>query len=79
MYTDERLRTMRLQFLRDNKPEEYSRLIDAGELDDHLQERADATWTQFRAYFNDGTVGYAGDAQAWQWAVRVTIYETEPD
>ena len=41
MYDDGRLMQYRRTFLRDNRPEEFERLTKNGELEAHLQQRAD--------------------------------------
>ena len=75
MYHDDRLKEYRLTFLCENRSEEYMRLVDAGELEDHLQERADACRREVDRLVENGTF----EGQAWQWAIRTTLLEAEQD
>ena len=76
MYDDDQLKEFRLNFLRDVKPVEYERLLQEGELEDHLQERADACRTEQARLVENGTTF---DAQAWQWAIRSVLLESPWD
>ena len=75
MYDDDRLKEYRRNFLRENRPEEFERLVNAGELEDHLQERADACRREADRLVENGTF----EGQAWQWAIRTTLLEAEQD
>ena len=76
MYDDDRLKEFRRNFLRDNRPEEFERLTNAGELEAHLQERADACRREQERLVASGTTF---EGQAWQWAIRTTLLEAEQD
>ncbi len=75
MYDDDRLKQLRRNFLRDNRPQEFDRLTNDGELEDHLQERADACRREAKRLVETGTF----EGQAWQWAIRTTLLEVEQD
>ena len=76
MYDDERLMDLRRNFLKGNRPKELRRLRDAGELEPHLQERADACRREVERLVKSGETF---EGQAWQWAIRTTLLETSPD
>lgn len=76
MYHDDQLKEFRSNFLANVRPEELSRLRNAGELDDHLQERADACSREATRLVEQGTTF---EAQAWQWAIRTELLESERD
>ena len=76
MYHDDRLKEMRLNFLRDNRKSEYRRLRRDGELEEHLQECATACRMRAKSYVDSGETH---EGQAWQWAIRVVLLETPPD
>lgn len=75
MYDDDRLKQLRRNFLRDNRPQEFDRLRNTGELEDHLQERADACRREAERLVESGTF----EGQASQWAIRTTLLEVEQD
>ena len=76
MYDDDRLKQLRRNFLRDNRADEFNRLAAAGELDGHLQERADACRVKANWFVESGTTF---EGQAWQWAIRTILLESPMD
>ena len=72
---DEELKTYRLEYLRDCQNKEYRRLARKGLLDEHLQEMADAA----RAFAEDLIKRGEFPPQAWQWAIRVKLLDSEMD
>ena len=76
MYDDDTLKKLRSNFLRENRPQEFNRLRNAAELEDHLQERADACRREAKRLVETGTTF---EGQAAQWAIRTTLLEVERD
>ena len=72
---DEDLKTFRRDFLKDCQPKEYRRLARKGELEAHLQSAADEARRFAEILVSQGTA----PAQAWQWAIRVKLLESEMD
>ena len=75
MYSDDQLMDMRENFLKENRPEEFKRLQREDELEAHLEERAVACVERAENYIKQGVM----DQQAWRWAIRVALLETDPD
>lgn len=75
MYSDDQLIDMRENFLRNNRKGEYERLQRTGELETHLEEHAAACVRRAKSYVNQGE----SEVQAWQWAIRVVLLESDPD
>ena len=75
MHTDEQLKAMRLRYLRDCKPQELGRLHKEHSLDEHLQRKADRCRSRADSLVESGTF----EGQAWQWAIREVLLETEAD
>ena len=76
MYSDDDLKRLRCNFLRDCRPKEYRRLKKAGELDEHLQKMADLCSRRAVRLVENGTTF---EEQAWHWAVREVLLETKWD
>ena len=76
MYDDDHLMQLRLNFLKGSRPKELRRLRREGELDSHLQNRADACRREAKRLVDSGETF---EAQAWQWAIRTRLLETLPD
>ena len=74
-YTDEELREKRLHYLRTCKPKMLRELRRNGELDAHLEKKARRCRERAQDLIDTGT--YEG--QAWSWAVREVLLETEAD
>ena len=73
--SDEELKTYALEYLRDCQNKEYRRLARKGLLEEHLQEQADAA----RAYAEDLIKQGQFPPQAWHWAIRVKLLDSEMD
>ena len=76
MYPDDDLMDKRLKFLRENRPKEYRRLKQAGTLDAHLEAAAAACVREAERLI---ATGATFESQAWQWAIRSKLLESEPD
>ena len=76
MYSDDDMKRLRRNFLRDCRPREYRRLRKAGELEDHLQRMADLCGRRAAGLVRGGTTF---EAQAWHWAIREVLLETAWD
>ena len=76
MYDDDRLKTLRYNFLANNRPTELRRLTREKKLDEHLQEMADACRREAAGL---QVSGITFEGQAWQWAIRSVLLETEWD
>ncbi len=75
MYSDDQLMGMREKFLKENREEEYERLRQAGDLETHLEEHAAACVSRADSYIRQGE----SESQAWRWAIRAVLLETDPD
>ena len=73
--TDEDLIEYRRDYLRDCDRQEYRRLARKGQLDAYLQEKADECRRNAERLIKHGTF----PPQAWHWAIRETLLETERD
>ena len=73
--SDEELIEYRRNYLRDCDNKEYRRLARKGQLDDHLQEKADKCRANAEDMVEQGTF----PPQAWHWAIRETLLESERD
>ena len=73
--SDEQLKEYARRFLRECKNTEYRKMAKAGELEEHLQTRADAA----RRYAEDLIAKGEFPPQAWHWAVRVHCCDSERD
>ena len=76
MYDDDRLKLYRRNFLKNVRPEDLEERERAGTLEDHLQERADACRKEAERLV---TSGQTFEEQAWQWAIRTELLESQPD
>ena len=76
MYSDEHLKELREDFLRESRPKEYRRLKKAGELEAHLQREAERCRRRAQELV-DTHITFL--QQAWQWAIREVLLETEWD
>ena len=74
-YTDDKLKELRLKYLGDCKPSALKKLKKSGELDSHLQRRADMARRRCANLMATGVF----EGQAWQWAIREVLLETERD
>ena len=77
MYDDERLKEIRLKFLRENRRAEYRRLRREGEIETHLDFRANHCAKRAAEILQSGATSI--EAQAWSWAIREVLLETEWD
>ncbi|MCE2494581.1 MAG: hypothetical protein J4F40_18620 [Alphaproteobacteria bacterium] len=75
MYSDGDLMDMREKFLKEERPEEYERLVQEDELEAHLEERAVACVERAENYMRQGVI----ESQSWRWAIRVALLERDPD
>ena len=75
-YDNEHLMELREDFLIDNRPTYYERLVDEGRLEEHLEQMAERCRTEARRLVSQG-ITFTG--QAWQWAIRSVLLETEWD
>ena len=75
MYSDGDLMDIREKYLEENRPEEYARLVREDELEAHLERSAASCVEQAKNYMRQGTI----ESQAWRWAIRVALLDTEPD
>ena len=73
--SDEELKDFRLDYLKRCERKEYRRLLKAGELEAHLQKRADSCRSFAAALIGNGEF----PGQAWHWAIRVRLLDTEMD
>ena len=73
--SDEELFEYRRGYLRDCDRREYRRLARKGQLDAHLREKADECRSDAERLIRRGPF----PAQAWHWAIRETLLETERD
>ena len=73
--SDEELFEYRRGYLRDCDRREYRRLARKGQLDAHLREMADQCRSNAERLIRRGTF----PPQAWHWAIRETLLETERD
>ena len=76
MYDDGRLREYRLKYLRENRPAELNRLEAAGELEQHLDQKVAACRADAERLVKRGQTF---PAQAWRWAIRRYLLETDYD
>ena len=76
MYDDAKLKEYRLNYLRDCQPEELERLERVGQLEQHLQKRADRCRRRAANLVENGTT-FA--EQAWQWAIREVLLDSPWD
>lgn len=74
-YTDEELREKRLHYLRTCKPKVLRELQKSKQLDDHLEKKARRCLERAQDLIDTGTF----EGQAWSWAVREVLLETEAD
>lgn len=74
-YTDERLHELRYNYLLNCKPTTLKQLDDDGELETHLEFRADLCLKRVDSLMASGI----HEGQAWQWAIREILLETEHD
>ena len=75
-YDDAKLKQYRENFLRENRPDTYETLKQDGSLEAHLQEKADECRAEARRLVVEGITF---EAQAWHWAIRSVLLETEWD
>ena len=75
MYDDDDLEDKRLTFLRDCKPQELRRLRKEKTLDEHLARKAKRCRSRAESLVKSGVF----EGQAWQWAIREVLLETEAD
>ena len=73
--SDEELKRIKRNYLRDCQNKEYRRLARRGELDEYLQECADSARRFAQNLIETGTFAN----QAWSWAVRVELLDSEMD
>lgn len=73
MYSDERLKEIRLKFLRENRRTEYRRLRREGILEEQLAASAARCVSVAKGLIESGTTH---EAQAWLWAIRSELLET---
>ena len=73
--SDETLKRFARNYLRDCKNREYRRMAKSGELEGHLQRRADAAREFAANLIRQGEF----DQQARQWAIRVHCLASEMD
>ena len=76
MYDDDYLKRQRLTFLEAERPKELADLKRTGELEEHLQEHADACRRHAEHLIESGTTF---KSQAWSWAVRSVLLERPYD
>ena len=74
-YTDVEMHEMRRRYLRTSKPKVLRELLREQALDAHLERKAVRCRARAQEYIDGGT----GEGQAWQWAVREVLLETEAD
>ena len=77
MYHPDDLKDKRLRFLRENKRSEYRRLRQAGELEQHLEFRANRCIQRAQEILRSGATDIEG--QAWSWAIREVLLDTDWD
>ena len=75
MYSDGDLMDIREKYPEENLPEEFERLQGTDELEQHLERSAKACVQQAESYMKQGVM----EQQAWRWAIRVALLDTEPD
>lgn len=75
-YSDARLKEIRREYLEENRPDEYKRLIEEGTLDAHLDKKAEMCREEQKPIVGQGL---ARDSQAWSWAIRSELLDTEWD
>ena len=63
-------------FLIDNRPTYYERLVDEGRLEEHL-ERMTERWRSEARRLVAQRITFT--CQAWQWAIRSVLLETDWD
>ena len=76
MQSDDELKQMRSDYLRDCKPKEFRRLRQAGDLEQHLQDRADRCRRRAAQLVDNGTTF---KQQAEQWAIREVLLDSPWD
>ncbi len=76
MYDDDRLKEIREQFLESMRPDELAELRQTGELEQHLQNKADSCRKHAASLIKSG---HAFKEQAWNWAIRVVLLESDYD
>ena len=74
-YSQDELKGIARDYLRDNENREYRSLARKGELDEYLEGRADAVRRFAHRLIATGTAV----PQAWSWAIRVVILKSEMD
>ena len=74
-YTDGMLEELRLDYLKRCKPTRFRLLNKDGTLDRHLQRSAIRCRERANTLILTGTA----EEQAWQWAIREVLLETEAD
>lgn len=74
-YSWDGLRAIRPEYLRENDQKEFRRLARKGLLEEHLDQKARAA----QAFASDLMATGTMDSQAWSWAVRVELLESEMD
>ncbi len=74
-YTDDELKEKRLRYLKDCKPKELRQLRKDGALADALDRRVARCRRRAEELMDSGTF----EGQAWSWAVREVLLETEAD
>ena len=74
-YTDADLREKRLYYLKACKPHDLRQLRQDRQLDSHLDRKVSRCREQAEDLIESGV--FAG--QAWQWAIREILLETEAD
>ena len=74
-YSQDALKDIARKYLLENKNKEFRRLARKGELDAYVEERANAARDFAHNLIKTGTFA----PQAWSWAIRVAILESEMD
>ena len=70
---DDKLKQLRRNFLKNNRPKELRRFRREGVLTPTLQKRADACRKEAARLIESGTTS---EEQAWQWAIRSELLES---
>ena len=73
--SDEELKSIRLEYLKDCQPQSYREYVEDGTLEDHLERVAKTARSFAETLVRQGT----SRVQAWQWAIRVKLLDSEMD
>ena len=76
-YSDTKLREIRRNYLRENKPEEYDGMMQDGTLEEHLTSRASQCRREQARILREGWTKI--DSQAWSWAIRSELLDSQWD